>query len=699
MHRLLPPSSRWGSFFTEGSRISCSFPTFLTKCARFCATIVTNILPKGDHRATSTGQLLHLTLFGSMQAQDASGRSVLPRSRKTRAVLAVLALAGPRKVLRTQVTGLLWSRRENEQARASLRQSVHELRSALGPRIGILLRADRNHLQLLDDQLWVDARVLLAATVSQPDGLEQFQQTFLDDLAGLDSAFDHWLEDERQRLTWHARSVADGVLAVQCETNATIRSAERLLFIDPCNEGGWQALIRANMDKGDRAAARLVFDRCAATLANAGLAPSVTTEELVGSMLRVPFQPNRNLRLREATEGIRVAVLPPRALDGDQLEALSLGLAEEITVALSRFRWITCVDGTPSGGNGASAKSDGLPRQRFGLDFLLNSTLQRSGNRIRIIVRLVDVCAGGKVIWARRFDRELDDVLKLQGEIAAETAAQIDPELLLREGERLVSRGPREPSAYDLTLRAIPAIYRLEPSGFHAAGELLAAAVAIEPGNAAAHAWWCYWHVLMVGQGWAGDPLAATRRAGELAERAVTLDPADARALALVGHVRGFLCKRPEEARALHERAISLNPILPLAWCLAGGTNSYLGRHEEAIAQITQAKQLSPHDPHAFFFNAALMLPHLLLGDFETVVTVGRQAIELNPSFSAPYKPYLSTFGHLGRDAEAARILARLLALEPGFSVRNAVERSPLTRREDLALYAEGLRRAGLREG
>ena len=93
------------------------------------------------------------------------------------------------------------------------------------------------------------------------------------------------------------------------------------------------------------------------------------------------------------------------------------------------------------------------------------------------------------------------------------------------------------------------------------------------------------------------------------------------------------------------------------------------------------------------------MLPHLLLGDFETVVTVGRQAIELNPSFSAPYKPYLSTFGHLGRDAEAARILARLLALEPGFSVRNAVERSPLTRREDLALYAEGLRRAGLREG
>jgi hypothetical protein len=93
------------------------------------------------------------------------------------------------------------------------------------------------------------------------------------------------------------------------------------------------------------------------------------------------------------------------------------------------------------------------------------------------------------------------------------------------------------------------------------------------------------------------------------------------------------------------------------------------------------------------------MLPHLMRGDFEAVVTVGRRAIELNPSFSASYKPYLSTLGHLRRDSEAARVLVRLLALEPGFSVTDAIERSPLMRREDVALYAEGLRRAGLREG
>jgi DNA-binding SARP family transcriptional activator len=642
--------------------------------------------------------LLRLTLFGPMQVQDASGRSVLLRSRKTRAVLAVLALAGPKPVLRTRLTGLLWSRRESEQARASLRQSVHELRVALGPDAG-RLQADRNHLMLLDDRLWVDVRLLAEATVANPEDLELFQRTLLDDLVGLDPAFDHWLGDEHQRLARHARSVAEGVLAEQYEADPTVVAAERLLFIDPIHEGAWQALIRAHMEKGDRAAARLVFDRCTAILANAGLAASVATEELVGSMLRGPMQGTCD-RFDQETRGIRLAVLPPRALERDQLEALSLGLAEEITAALLRFRWISCVDGTLVAGNGGLAKL-GHPWQRLGLDFLLDTTLQRSGNRIRIIARLLDVRAGGTVIWARRFDRDLSDVLTLQDQIAAETAAQIDPELLLREGEsqNLTSRGSREPTAYSLTLRAIPAIYRLEPSGFQAAGEMLAAALAIEPDNAAAHAWWGYWHVLMIGQGWADDPAVAAQRAGDLAERAVTLDPADARALALAGHIRGFLCRRPEEACSIHDRAITLNPSLPLAWCLSGVSTSYLGRHEEAIAQLTQAERLSPQDPHAFFFDSALMLPHLLCGDFETAVTLGRRAIERNPSFSATYKACLSALGHLGRDSDAARVLARLLALEPGFSVRDAIERSPLMRRQDLALYAEGLRRGGLREG
>src|SRR5262249_11023047 len=179
--------------------------------------------------------------------------------------------------------------------------------------------------------------------------------------------------------------------------------------------------------------------------------------------------------------------------------------------------------------------------------------------------------SGGNVIWARCIDRCVFDSLTSQGEIAAETAAQIDPELLRREGERrLAGGGSQVSSAYDLTLRAIPAIHRLEPTSFHAAGTMLESAIAKDPTNASAHAWLAYWYLLLVGQAWTKDPPAAVRRAGELAERAVTLDSGDARALTLVGHVRAFLHKHAEQACALHERALALNPNLPLAWCCFG---------------------------------------------------------------------------------------------------------------------------------
>jgi DNA-binding SARP family transcriptional activator len=624
-----------------------------------------------------------------MQVEDASGRSILPRSRKTRAVLAVLALAAPKSILRTRLTGLLWSQRAREQARGSLRQAVHELQRALGASASTLLHADRNHLVLSDNGLWVDVHAIAGATVADPLGLAEFQSVLLCDLDGLDPEFDRWLEEQRHRVTQLALSGAEAALSAESATEARIAAAELLLTIDRVHEGAWHALISAHLEQGNQAAARLAFERCSTILSYAGLVPSQKTEALVRS---APTEP-MGTRPRAAGQAIRLCVMPPRALDGSGGDALLPGLAEEITAAVSRFHWISCFAEVPSQNQNKRAQYE------LDADYLLDTTLQCSEGRIRIIVRLLDLNAGSDVVWAHRFDCEADDVLVLQAEVAAETAAQIDPELLLREGRRRISTESEEPTAFDLTLRAIPAIYQLEPSGFQAAGELLAAALAMEPANAAAHAWWAYWHLVQVGQGWAEDPIGATQRAGELAERAVTLDPRDARALALVGHVRGFLHKRGEEACALHERALSLNPNLPLAWCFSGLAHCYLGRHEVAIKQIARAQHLSPHDPHAFFFDMALMMPHYLRGSFDEALALGRRAIELNPGFTSTYKGYLATLGQLRHNQEAKRVLARLVRLEPGFTVASALERSPLTRQADLDLYADGLRRAGLLEG
>src|SRR6516162_7101811 len=125
-----------------------------------------------------------------MDARDADGKLLLPRARKTRAVLAVLAIAAPTPVLRERLTGLLWSRRNREQARASLRQCVHELQTLLQP-LGDVLLAERNHLALRGPLLWLD---LFARTPGMRPPV------LLEDLGGLDSAFDRWLEEERRGL-------------------------------------------------------------------------------------------------------------------------------------------------------------------------------------------------------------------------------------------------------------------------------------------------------------------------------------------------------------------------------------------------------------------------------------------------------------------------------------------------------------------
>lgn len=453
------------------------------------------------------------------------------------------------------------------------------------------------------------------------------------------------------------------------------------------------------MAQGDQESAELAYNRCGAALAACtGVAPSNETRALLevsdglpaaaAGPATAPASPPRGLH-----PGVRLGVMPLRVLDGTGDDSLSLGLAEEITTALSRFRWISCIASTAMA---RFAGDGGAGSEPLDLDFLLDGTVQRGRSRVRVNVRLLDVRAGGEVVWAQRFDRDAADLLSLQDEITAETVAQVDPELLLLEGTRASSRPAAGSNAYDLTIRAIPAVYRLDRAGYDLAGEMLAAAVAADPAHAAAHAWWAYWHLFLVGQGWAADPVRAMARAESLAEQAVILDPGDARALTLAGHVRAFLHRRVEEGIALHERALSLNPNLALAWTFLSLAQTYAGRPDEGLEAARQSKRLAPLDPHGFMVDAALMLSHLIRGEHEVVAEIGRRTTGLAPGFTANWKLYLSSLGHLRRMEQSAVVRDQLLRLEPGFTIRAAIERSPLLRAEDRIVYGDGLRLAGL---
>lgn len=657
-----------------------------------------------DADAPVAAEKLRLHLIGPMQAWQLSGESALPRNRKTRALLALIALH-PRPIPRTRLVELLWPGRGEDQARNSLRQALHELGVAIGPDAPLVLAATRDAVGLVARAAWSDVLELRRATPERPQALALLQGVLLEDFAPVAPGFDAWLAAERRTIAQHTRGLAEAVLERHAEPEIMLHAARALLGIDRTHEAAWRALMRAHAAAGRRDQVLAALEDCRAALQEAQqAAPSPETLALAEALREAAgvtadrVAPQAVLPARAARPA-RLGVAPLRALgDGAEDAHLPLGLAEEIATALARFRWIPLVSCSSLARYAAAGHDDQAIGARFELDFLLGGTVQRSQGRVRVMLRLSDLRAGGEVVWAQRFDRDSSDILAMQDEIAAEVVARIDPELLLMEARRAQARPVRDAAAYDLLLRAIPAIYRLDRAAFMEAAGLLDAAIEREPDYAAAYAWYALWHVFLLGQGWAADPPSALARAGELAERAVLLDPADARGLAIAGHVRAFLHHRLDAAIAAHDRALALNPNLPMAWVFSAVAHAYRGEPEEALRRMERYKRLSPMDPHAFFLDGTAMLPHLLMGDDAKVLELGRQVIELHPGISAHYKPYLSALGHLGRHEEAARVRARLLALEPNFTVRAFLAASPFARAADRERFAAGLRLAGLPE-
>ncbi|MBV8912207.1 MAG: hypothetical protein JOZ05_04080, partial [Acetobacteraceae bacterium] len=315
---------------------------------------------------------------------------------------------------------------------------------------------------------------------------------------------------------------------------------------------------------------------------------------------------------------------------------LSLALAEEIATALARIRGLIVIS---SASVATALGSRRALREELGLDFLLEGSLQRIGERLRVGVKLVDA-ATGVVCWTSQFEYDDSNLFAVQQDVAALVAAGLEPEIPFIAAERMKRGGDSGEGAYGLILRAISRIHLLERRSFMEAGELLHRAIELEPEYSPAYSWLALWNVFLVGQGWARDPQASIGRAGEAAEHAVMLDPNDARGLAIAGHVRAFLHRRLDEALPLHERALTINPSLPLAWHLSGVAQAYRGNLEEARHRLEQCRRLAPRDPHSFYAEGAFIIVELLSRNHTVAAEIGRRVTQLQPRFSAAYKPY-----------------------------------------------------------
>ena len=714
--------------------------------------------------------MVRLRLIGQMEAWTLTAESIVPTGRKTRALLAILALSAPRPVLRGRLAEMLWSRRPEEQARASLRQEIHRLLDALGPVGNQILSINRDHLMLRPGSVWVDVEEVLRASPAKPAALSLLDGDLLEDLDGVDPAFDNWLAAERERLRDRARVLAELMLRDTSDPDLIIPAAQQLLSIDRAHEGAWRALMRAYTARGERGMAVQAYERCRSVLADLlDAQPSEETQRLAAEIrasvppprtpgshsnghmtgvslpagllrtemardlrpqlgfrngleprpdLRPDMRPNLRTdpraesrldtradstrpetRPNSTRAGPRVGVLPLQLVGvADSETHLATGLADEITSALARFRWMFLISSSSLASFASQSRDETALRQSFGIDFLLDGTIQRGPDRIRVSLRLLDLRAGNQIVWSGRFDRDGDDLLRLQDEIAAEVVAQIDPEILMVEANRAASRPASEPTAYDLSLRALALSNRVEKKSYLQAGDLLRQALALEPDYVAALGAMAQWLAILLGQGWAADPAASIAEASRIAERAVMLDTQDARSLTIAGHVRAEIGHRLREAVALHDRALLLNPNLAMAWSLSAFAYAYLGELDEAERRVRHYKQLTPLNPHAYFFDAAIVLVAMLKHDHAAAVSIGREVSEMNPGLAASCMPYLAALGHLGHLQEAELVRRRLLAILPEFTLRAFAAASPFERPADLEHYIEGLRLAGVAE-
>lgn len=610
----------------------------------------------GERPRKGSGVRLWIRLVGEFEAQGENGTSVLPISKKARALLALLAAHTPQPVRRDFAASLLWSGKPKDHAANSLRQALRELQISLAacgePPV---LVTGGGRLQLHTDSVWIDIHDPAAIKWKPHADTTVGPLLLCQNLQGLDAAFDRHLE----RL-WKNLVFQQAFAPMSEEQDAAYTQLTQPLTRDA--ERAAQTISSTPVSLPERA-----------------------------DMLRPPIRAEDSLQ----GQGWRIAVLPFRSLGAPLEGGLSLGMAEEISAAMARYRMPRLI-ATGSFWDGAGPVTDALTRCRtYNLDYVISGTIQAAGSRIRVTVTLLDVGMDFEVIWASRFEGTTDDLFTLQDTIASHTVAQIDPELLQRHQFRGEMARTPDAVAHQAVLTAIQAIYRPDKARFMGARDLLTEAIRLDGQYAAAHAWLAYWGIIALGQGWSDDPADDVRMAGEAAERAIVLDPMDARGVSIAGHVKAYMMHEVDGALALHNRATSLNPNLPIAWTLSSFAQIYNGEHRTALANAQMAVSLSPSDPHVFFAEHAAMSAYFFLGELDQADLLAAAVLERKPGHASALKIRLATLGHLGRVADAEVCLSQLRKVERRVTVSSITARPPL-RPGDLEYYETGLRLAGV---
>lgn len=651
---------------------------------------------------------IRIKLLGQMSLTR-DGAPVRLGTRKSAALLAVLALRPGETQGRERLCGLLWSRSGPEQARASLRQALAQLRRDLGQAGADLIDTLGEGVRLRPEGVWVDKVDLEDALESgTPTDLRRAATLYGGELLGdfaLDEApFEDWRQIEGERLRRRTlqtlgRRLAE--LVKSADVESALELGERLLELDPLREETHQALIQLDIERGALGSAVRRYQRCREDLAaGLGVRPSAATEAL-----------HRRIRARPASDGDSaapplVAVLPfaGRSPDPNQTY-LALGFAEEVIRALSRFRSLRVTAAQSSfaalefGGSSNTRRDPCDLGARLGVRYVLAGSLASAGEHLRIGAELLDA-ASGHCLWSERYDVKAPEVFAAQDEIARAVASALAVRI---DGDRLKAaiRQPLESlEAYDCWLRGLALLRQGAPEGLVEARSLFQRALTLDPGCARAYTGLSLTHFnewsCLAWERWDENE----RRAYDYAEQGTRLDDGDHMTHFVLGRI--LLYRRDFERAERHlARAEALNPndadmLIQLAL-----SDACLGDPERGIARVPLALRLNPfHEDWYFVFAAgAYLLARRLDETIRFALRAPQAATDMHACLACAY-----ALQGQAREADRHReaflgLFQRRITLgrppAPDEPVRWLMHITPLRRPEDQQFFLEGLARAG----
>ena len=489
-------------------------------------------------------------------------------------------------------------------------------------------------------------------------------------------------KDELIEAIWQGRIISEAALS-------TCVSAARRAVGD---SGGSQQFIRTVPKRGFRFVCKIDDEAKPAVNDDKGADGSVATAKPVEIIQDITDAPALALPDKPS-----IAILPFQNLSGDpDQEYFADGLTEDIITGLSRQRWFFVIARNSTFAFKGGAVDVRKVAGELGVRYVLEGSVRKAAGKVRVTGQLIDAVHGVH-LWADRYDRELADVFELQDDITNKVIGSVGPQILVAEAARIRRKPPQSMHAWDLVLQALPHMWRASADEQRRAQELLQQAIAIDPDYAHAHALLGWTHVTLFNLV-VGRPISEfTDKALDFGAKAVALDSEDpwGHLVLGMGHARR---RRSELAVAHLSKSVELNPSFVLGHAALGYALACGGEPERGLQALERAERLSPRDPFlAFYAPTVRYMALFALERYEEAIAVCRATSSLHPNHAGAWRLMTVSLGLLGRIDEARQALAHTLKLQPDLSGDHVEKNTVFADPSDRSRFLLGLRKAGLK--